>query len=112
MERYFSSADTIEGACGSGALMSRVSPASCTALEVLLPKAPIFVPFCLNLGRLSNRLFTPLGVKKQMISYSLFTITSFILLLMVRYMNGVAKPQLFCFSQLTISLSCWFSEQG
>jgi hypothetical protein len=48
--RYFSRADTIEGAWGRGALISRVRPASSTAREVLLPKAPIFVPFCLNFG--------------------------------------------------------------
>src|ERR1700734_537296 len=101
-DKYFSNADTIEGAWGSGALISIVKPASCTALEVLLPKAPIFVPICLNLGKLSKRLRTPLGVKKQMISYSLFTITSLILLLMVRYIKGVTKPQLFIFNQPTI----------
>src|ERR1700743_242368 len=105
-ERYFSNAETMEGACGCGALISSVSPASSTAREVLLPKAPILVPFCLNFGRLSKRLLTTLGVKKQIISYSLWLRTSFTSLLMVRYIKGVAKPQLLCFSQLMISLSC------
>src|ERR1700744_2861745 len=106
MARYFSSAETMEGAWGRGALMSRVRPASSTAREVLLPKAPIFVPFCLNLGMLSNRLLTPLGVKKQIMSYSLWLRTAATSLLIVRYIKGVAKPQLLCFSQLIISLSC------
>src|SRR6185437_12146863 len=48
--RYFSSAETMEGAWGCGALISSVRPASSTAREVLLPKAPILVPFCLNFG--------------------------------------------------------------
>ena len=56
------------GAWGSGALISSFNPASSTALKVLLPNAPITVPFCLNFGRLSNKLFTPLGVKKQITS--------------------------------------------
>src|SRR5579871_4385140 len=105
-ERNFSRAETMEGACGRGAFISSVRPASSTAREVLLPKAPILVPFCLNLGSLSKRLLTPLGVKKQMTSYSPFSINSLISLLMERYMKGVANSQLLFFSQLTISLSC------
>src|SRR5438046_8337509 len=81
------------------------------AREVLFPNAPIMVPFCLYFGRLSNRLLTPLGVKKQMTSYSFFKSNSFTSLLCVRYIKARANSQLFVLSQLTISLSCWFLEQ-
>ena len=43
--RKLSSAATIDGALGAGALMSSLKPWSSTALEVVGPKAPISVPF-------------------------------------------------------------------
>src|SRR5690606_10513747 len=86
--------------------------ASSMALEVLFPKAPILVPFCLYRGKFSNRLLTPLGVKKHITSNSDFVSTCFTSLLMVLYINGVANSHLLALSQLIISLSCWFSEQG
>src|SRR5690242_7718727 len=89
--------------------MVNVNPASSAALDVLFPNAPITVPFCLYLGRLSKRLLTPLGVKKQMTSYSFLRI-SFTSLLVVRYMKAREKSQLLALSQPVISLSCWFSE--
>src|SRR5579885_3892740 len=98
------------GICGWGALISNFKPASSIAFEVLLPKAPITVPFFLNFCTLSNRLFTPLGVKKQIMSYSFFTRTSLTSLLLVRYIKARVNSQLFALSQLHISLSCWFSE--
>src|SRR4030095_14820020 len=98
------------GVCGCGALISSLSPASSTALEVLFPNAPITVPFCLYLGRLSKRLFTPLGVKQQITSNSFFSRTSRTSVLCVRYMNARTNSQLLVLSQFTISLSCWFSE--
>src|SRR5947209_13623960 len=104
--RNLSSAATMEGAWGSGALMPNLSPASSMALEVLFPKAPITVPFCLNLGTLSNKLLTPLGVKKQMTSYSLLARMSFTSLLAVRYMKAREKAQLLLLSHPVISLSC------
>jgi len=70
--RNRSSAETMEGASGWGAFISSLSPASSIALKVFVPKAPIIVPFCLNFGTLSNKLLTPLGVKKQITSYSFF----------------------------------------
>src|SRR5450432_1442576 len=84
-ERYLSNAATIEGVCGNGAFISNNKPASSTALDVLFPKAPIFVPFCLNRGQLSKRLLTPLGVKKQITSNSWRPSTSFTSALMLRY---------------------------
>jgi hypothetical protein len=63
-----SSAAHILGLFGEGTLISKFKPASSTAFEVLLPNAPITVPFCLKSGTLSNKLFTPLGVKKQITS--------------------------------------------
>src|SRR6476661_239394 len=108
--RNLSRAATIDGAWGSGALIPSFRPASSIALEVLLPKAPITVPFCLNFGTLSKRLFTPLGVKKQITSYSFWVRMSLTSLLAVRYIKASEKLQLFDFSQPVISLSCWFSE--
>src|SRR6185436_559833 len=108
--RNCSSAATILGACGCGALISSFSPASSAALDVLFPNAPMTVPFCLYLGTLSNKLLTPLGVKKQITSYSVFVNNSFTSLLTLRYMNASVNSQPFAFNQLTISLSCWFSE--
>src|SRR5205085_5419400 len=99
------------GVCGCGALISSFNPASSTAFEVLLPNAPITVPFCLNLGTLSKRLFTPLGVKKQITWYSVLFRRSLTSLLAVRYMKAREKSQPLLFSQPVISLSCWFSEQ-
>src|ERR1700730_13579335 len=90
LDKYFSKAETMEGACGCGALISSTKPASSTARDVLIPKAPILVPFCWYLGKLSKRLLTPLGVKKQMISYSCVPSNSLMSLLMVQYMKGVA----------------------
>src|SRR5574338_652984 len=92
--KNFSKAATIEGVSGAGAFMWSVKPASSTALEVLLPKAPILVPFCLYRGKFSNRLLTPLGVKKQITSNSDFVSTCFTSLLMVRYINGVSNSHL------------------
>src|SRR6476661_1404481 len=92
--RNLSRAATIDGAWGSGALIPSLRPASSIALEVLLPKAPMTVPFCLNFGRLSKRLLTPLGVKKQMTSYSLSERISFTSLLAVRYIKAREYAQL------------------
>src|SRR5215213_6285650 len=103
--KYFSSAATIEGACGSGALIVNTSPASSMAFDVLFPNAPITVPFCLYFGTLSKRLLTPLGVKKQITSYS-FLRTSIASLLAVRYIKEREKSQLLDFNQPVISLSC------
>jgi hypothetical protein len=66
--RKFSSAVTILGLCGKGALISKANPASSTALMVFSPKAAIFVEFCLYLGKFSIKLLIPPGVKKQMMS--------------------------------------------
>src|ERR1700744_5917463 len=92
------------GAFGCGALISNNKPASSTAFKVLVPKAPIFVPFCLNFGKFSNKLFTPPGVKKQITS-NFFAITSLISLLIILYNTGVANSQLCVFNQEVISLS-------
>ena len=43
--RNLSRAATIEGTCGSGALICRFKPASRIAFDVLLPNAPKIVPF-------------------------------------------------------------------
>src|SRR5580692_2716115 len=67
-DKYNSRADTMLGALGCGALISSTRPASSAALNVLAPKAPILVPFCLNFGKFSKRLLTPPGVKKQITS--------------------------------------------
>src|SRR6476469_4847848 len=98
MARNCSNAATIEGVCGWGALMLKVRPASSTALEVLLPKAPITVPFCLNFGTLSNKLFTPLGVKKQITSYSVDERISFTSDDAVRYIKASEYSQPLAFS--------------
>src|SRR5574343_377876 len=60
-----SRAATILGLWGLGTCICSSKPASTTALEVLFPKAVNMVPFCLKSGKLSKRLFTPLGVNKQ-----------------------------------------------
>src|SRR5215207_1277418 len=99
LARKRSRAATIEGVCGSGALMPSFRPASSMAREVLLPNAPMTVPFCLKAGRLSKRLFTPLGVKKQITSYSLLLSNSFTSLLAVRYIKAREKSQVLDFSQ-------------
>ena len=49
---------------GWGALISSVRPASSTALEVLLPKAPILVPFCLNLRKVIKKASYTAGREK------------------------------------------------
>src|SRR5688572_14631722 len=100
----------MEGVLGCGTLIVNCNPASSTALDVLSPKAPMTVPFCLNAGALSNKLLTPLGVKKQITSYSFAFSTWVTSLLCVRYINARANSQLFAFSHPVISLSCWFSE--
>src|SRR6476469_7942977 len=89
--------------------MPSFRPASSTAFDVLEPKAPITVPFCLKAGSLSNRLFTPLGVKKQMTSYSCDRI-SFTSDDAVRYINASEYSQPLARSHPVMSLSCWFSE--
>jgi len=66
--KKLSSAVTMLGDCGAGALMLGSKPASSTDLMVLAPNAAILVPFCLYFGKFSNKLFTPPGVKKQITS--------------------------------------------
>ena len=87
-DKNLSKAATILGACGAGALISNFNPASSIALAVLPPKAPTNVQFCLNFGKLSYKLLTPLGVKKQITSNSTLANTSLISLLIVRYINA------------------------
>ena len=67
-ERNISNADTIDGALGIGALISRRSPLSSTAFEVVGPNAPIIVPFCLKVGLYSNKVITLSGLKNTIIS--------------------------------------------
>ena len=52
--RYISSALTIDGAFGAGAFTSSLRPLSSIAFDVVGPKAPINVPFCLKAGSCSN----------------------------------------------------------
>ena len=85
--------------------MPSFRPASSMAFEVLFPKAPITVPFCLNFGTLSKRLFTPLGVKKQITSYSVLVSISLTSLLAVRYMKAREKSQPLLFNQVQLSIT-------
>ena len=48
--------------------VTRASSTGSFFLNVLAPNAPIRVPFCLNLGKFSNKLLTPPGEKKQITS--------------------------------------------
>ena len=66
---YCSMAMVIEGAPGAGAAMSRRSPASSTALQVVGPKAAISVPFWSKSGKFFCRLSMPPGLKKASRSY-------------------------------------------
>src|SRR6478672_7099671 len=109
-DKNCSSADTMDGVLGCGATMLSFKPASSMAFDVLEPKAPITVPFCLNFGSLSNKLFTPLGVKKQITSYSVDERISFTSDDAVRYIKASEYSQPLAFSQPVMSLSCWFSE--
>ena len=63
-----SSAMVMDGALGFGASISRRNPASLTALEVVGPKAAIFVLFCLKSGKFCLSDFIPEGLKKTRIS--------------------------------------------
>src|SRR6187549_2191053 len=60
---YNSKAPVIEGAFGSGASMSRINPASRTALAVVGPNAASRVLFCLKSGKFTEREFIPDGLK-------------------------------------------------
>ena len=68
--KYTSSALTMLGDCGIGALISSTSPASSAALNVLAPKAANVVPFCLNLGKFSIKLWRLGGPFLSLLNHS------------------------------------------
>ena len=62
---YNSRAPVMEGALGNGASISRIKPASRTALAVVGPNTAIRVLFCLNSGKLTNKRIYTGGAKER-----------------------------------------------
>ena len=65
---YSSRAPVMDGALGKGASISRIKPASRTALAVVGPNTAMRVLFCLNSGKFTNKEFIPEGLKNARIS--------------------------------------------